>query len=598
MASKELEILRRLDKARAEGNKKEELQALKDLDALQKPSPETAQEDAQAEPSVSAVDAAQFYAGSGLPGIPSLISGADTLLSLARNIGGMSAGGLAGAAVTPIEGAEKGAELSQKIQSQVGAPPYTPSGRQSLEAIGEAAELLNVPASGVAGMTQLYKGIDPAVEAIESVQEKGAGQAIGDALFEEYDSPLLATLGVVLPDAIASIVPARAGQVAVSNARKRVIREIKENPANPEFVDKIVTESGDLAVNPFVRPAIRQGISKDAAAIIKAASDADKKAMLDMLGIRQRIDKNPEAKIFRRPNAVVGDSLAARVDHVYKINQDAAKDIGRIAGDFKGQTIDGAAVYDSFLANLTDNGVKISRKDDGAIKLDFRGSTLEDLGADRLFTKVANRLDGSTDAFELHQLKQWIDSQVSYAQAPLKGKGLGSKAEALVKGVRRDISERLKGLSDEYKKANETYAQTLEPLENLQRITGRTDILGESSSRALGQTLRGLLSNNKTQPELLDSILEIDRIASQTGGAFKDNIPALILFSDELDRVFGTPATTSFEGGIEKAVSRATTPGVTDVATWPLREGWEKARSAFFNREQQYRALEDLIKSK
>jgi hypothetical protein len=85
---------------------------------------------------------------------------------------------------------------------------------------------------------------------------------------------------------------------------------------------------------------------------------------------------------------------------------------------------------------------------------------------------------------------------------------------------------------------------------------------GTQANKAVGTLLRRLMGNAQSRINLSDAVNEIEAVAKQYGGNFRDSVKMQMLFADELDNVFGPVARTSFKGEIGKEVQR----GVAEAA--------------------------------
>ena len=126
------------------------------------------------------------------------------------------------------------------------------------------------------------------------------------------------------------------------------------------------------------------------------------------------------------------------------------------------------------------------------------------------------------------------------------------------------------------------------------------------------------MSNAQSRVNLVDALDEIEGIAtkykdSRIGDAgefllegpattvkkgFDDDLLSQVLFADELDKVFGSTARTSFKGQIEQAVGRAggavTPGGQQNLVVEAAGKLAEKARG--INQENAFKSIRELLK--
>lgn len=315
-------------------------------------------------------------------------------------------------------------------------------------------------------------------------------------------------------------------------------------------------------------------------------SIADKRLMRKMTDIGDTIRKDPFAASKQRPSFVAGDVLLQKVNTIKQINRQAGKDIGRIAQSLKGKTVTvgggpssgrGLSAYEpgvvSPIADIGDNFLKalesLKIKVNGD-KLDFTDSLVSGTGRRKSIQDVFGRMvrNQNPDALDLHQLKQYIDETVSYGKTV---RGLSGKAEGVLKDLRRDIKEKLEASFPEYAKANKAYADTIDILDEVQRLAGKnTDLTSDSAAGQLAILSRRLTSTAQSRGQVYDAIERLESVldahagygkkmlAGESGG--KVNLDILMRYADELDRVTGNSAKTSFTGASETALQAAFGP--------------------------------------
>ena len=224
-------------------------------------------------------------------------------------------------------------------------------------------------------------------------------------------------------------------------------------------------------------------------------------------------------------------------------------------------------------------GVGVTRGADGPLTVMDQGSDIMGLDAPtRALQRLLERVDGieNMDAYELHRLKRYIDENVSYGKG---AEGLTGKVENIVKGLRRDIDSALDAEFPIYNRANTEYSETRDILDEFARLGGSgVDPSSPNYEKRLGTLLRRVLSNAVSRESMLDLTQEADsaakRYTSPSGStsvvpyapsssplldspaSLDDDVLTQVLFADELDRMFGTNARTSFAGDISKQVER------------------------------------------
>jgi len=367
--------------------------------------------------------------------------------------------------------------------------------------------------------------------------------------------------------------------------------------------------------------ATKQGVADSVVTMIRDASPQAKAKMRGMLDIVDGSKKNARFEALNRPGDIVGESITLRTRALASANRMAGKMIDREARALKGRSIDVSGAMSAFEQDLADMG--ISRVGTGT-NFRFEASDIDGLeGATRTLNGLLEQLrkrDG-TDAYVVHQMKRWIDEQVSWGKA---GEGLSGKTERVLKSLRRNLDATLDQQFPEYNRANTMYSDTIQALDALQTAAGkRIDLTGKNAETALGTLSRRILGNVVSRQDLMKGLDEVDSVARRvlsgdyagTGitpyrpdfvsntarvslDDLDDGLVEQIRFVSELESIFGTNAKNSFLGDVTKAVERGTESLAVGDKTGPIRAGIrmgiDKARG--INEENAMKALRELLK--
>lgn len=481
------------------------------------------------------------------------------------------------------EAANRIEKRANELMSELTYTPRTEAGQEMIGAIGEAGEAL-APLAGLAAPLQqigglgrvaatgkgeaVSKAVNPAPAAIKSIfqYQTPAKQSIARLLQEK--SPSTETLGYKLaktPDSKQTL-PAVAG----SQPKPRAVKFKQE-------ID-----------------AAKQGFDEGVLTAVKASNTPDKKAMLKMVNIAQTGKSNAKYRAENRASDIAGQSLLGRVKAVRAINKKAGQDVEKAANELKGMEVDLTGVENRFIDSLNKIGVKVT--DD--LKLDFKGSDLEgEKQSIKALNNVMDRMVNTDvpDAYGLHRLKGLIDTKVSFDKS---GKGLKAKTERILKDLRSSVNETLGEQFPKYKTANKTYSDTIGSLNDLQKAVGPSiDMLSPSGDKALGTSLRSLMSNIKSRGKMMDSIVELENTAAKYGKRFDDNLLTQTLFADELDRMFGAAASTSLKGQQSQAMQTGieAAQGNAAAATKAAAKGLF-GRGKNINEKNAFKAIRNLLK--
>ena len=581
-------------------------------------------------------------------------------LAVATGIPATIASGISGLAAGAVGGSEAAAETQRQVQEAGTFEPKTAAGKEGLETLGDlvkfGVDVARIPLSGLGGIVELISSgldVDQAVERIKSIQEQGVGKELGDITFEATGSPAAATLAELIPDIaltatglkgtqvagkaaeqvgevvtqagkqIAPVV--QAGKELISDvskfqtpATREIARQLKEGEINSDVAQFRLADEGiaDPTVRQKLLGADLPKVVKDAPAVKasrqgfedgfldtvrKNTSRTDKELLLKMTNISQARTKNPLLKAKTRPADVAGDVLLQKVNEIKSINRAAGKQIGAARKFLKGKQVPVAQIGDNFLKSLDD--LKISIKPDG--KLDFTNALISGAGRKKAIADIFERMsrNKNPDALDLHELKQFIDDTVSYGKTV---RGLGGNAERTLKELRSDIKTSLDEGFPQYAEANKAYSDSIQALDEIQRLAGtKTDLTSNSAGGQLGILARRITSNAQSRSQVLESIDQLENVLKEHGGfggpkrlAGKGGEPSpsldvLMLYADELDRVIGNAASTSFTGSIETGIKAAKGPRefIADKATEAAR------KAAGISEEGAFKSMREFLKS-
>ncbi|MEH6451278.1 MAG: hypothetical protein V7765_21635 [Oleispira sp.] len=509
--------------------------------------------------------------------------------------------------------AQRIADRAEKAMADLTYAPKTEAGQEYVENIGEVGAAL-APLAGLGGQAaqigQMAKAARPQVTRVVRAASQDTKAAIkpttdiAKGIFQ-YQSPTKQRIAKLLIDKVGDVETAKYKLKGESPDVK--IRGVGDNlldaPIKPETLTDKLKAAIDIEGPKIVKDkeaieTIKQGFDEGVIASVKAGSKKDRSKMAKMVDIMEKGKKNKVYAVRNRPSDIAGDSLMDRVRVIRDTNKSSGKELGKVAEGLRGEKVDSLPAVNSFIDDLESIGVKIT--DD--LKPVFQGSDIEGVvGAENVVKNIVNRMRNtkSPDAYDVHRLKKYIDEQVTYGKTT---EGLTGKTESILKGLRSKLDDALDKKFPEYDRVNTTYKDTITALDSIQDVAGRKmDLSGGSADKATGTLLRRLMSNAQSRVRLLDSIDEIESIASKYGKKFDDDLLNQTLFVDELDRVFGPVARTSFQGQIDQAVkqgARAATSeaGAVDAGIGIVGRTAEKLRGV--NEENAFKSIKELLKEK
>jgi len=485
---------------------------------------------------------------------------------------------------TPIERvAGAGAEALAGAGGVIGLGKSLASAAPAISSVLTTApgmQALSAGSGGVAAQTAAEKGVGPAGQAGAAIVAGLAapGFVAGTKALFRYQSPTKQRIAEML----------QKGSTDVETAKFKL--------AKPRIETYIEKGAPRITKDKAAVETIKQGFDDGVVAAVKGASRQDKKAMLKMVNVMERGKNNARYAVDHRPTDVAGDSLMKRVRVVFDTNRKAGNELDRVAKGLKGKPVNTDDAVQKYIDDLGDMGISLEQGDDG-VQLIFDGSDIEGLdGPIRVVKQAFKRLSSTntSDAYDVHRMKRFIDEQVSYGKS---AEGLSGKTEGIMKGLRRNLDAALDSSFPEYDRVNTRYADTRGALDSLQSVAGKKiDLTGKNAEKAVGTLLRRLMSNVQSRVNLVDAIDEVEGVATKYGGKFDDDLLTQVLFADELDSVFKPVARTSFQGQIGQAVDRAAKAAQGPKAVAIEAAGSLADRARGINEEQAFKAIKRLLR--
>lgn len=490
---------------------------------------------------------------------------------VAAGLAALAAGATEGRLPTP--GSPLGqAEFLQNYQDMV-APMRESMGQFAQEnpIASTAANLTGGLATGGVGLARAGAALAPrgAGAARSVLTDIGVAAGEGALAGAGYAEPGQTLQGAGMGGAGGAAVGAVAGPAIRWFSNKSAVKDQAQKALEAGRTDSVTARyildgKNKIKEDKNAIAAISNGFDEGVVANVKGASKTDKQKMLRMVNILKRGRNDRRYAALNRPSDVVGKSIGERFNRVLRVNQAAGRKLDDVAQTLKGRPVDYDPAVNQFLDDLDKIGVKF---DDANATVSFGDSDIEGAeGAISLISKLVNRARNikEPDAYKIHRLKRFIDEQVSYGKT---AEGLTGKSEVIVKRFRHNLDKALDSKFPNYRMVNEAYADSVGVIDDLQRVAGqRMDLTGPNADKAVGTLSRRVLSKAQSRVNLIDSLNDLERVATKYGGKYDDDILTQVIFYDELEGLFGSSARTSFQGEIEKATKaahRATT-----------REGW------------------------
>ena len=552
------------------------------------------------------------------------------------------------------QGAKRIAEVQQSLPDFA---PETQAGQKGLQKVGDLAQLgidiVNFPISGLAGLATLIGGggVEGAANTVKSVQDDGLGQTLGDATFEATGSPLAATAAQMAPDAVLAAVGGKGAQAGINNALKKIPKrtpraliddagkfrpdfkkalesegvtlesifpeDIARLPANikpkraaQEIIKrrlkagdtdgflalKKLDDSGRVIDDDIAKAAMGQGFESGDIQFIKTASDATKEKFARMIRSRREIKDNTVKALKEQPSNVIGEAAFDRVALLRDKITDARKGLDSLVrGRLDNTPIDVKPIATKFAEEL--KALKVSIKDG---KLDFDGSLISKDRASKQVIKDALDLmnePGKASALRAHELKKQLDTMLDYKRSASK---LTPTGERLVQGVRRELNEAIRKVDSEYGDLNDIMHEALTAIDDFESSMGsKFSIFDSNGVPKAGNRLRKMLTRYGVSDDQISAIRQLDDVAQELGGNFRDDIEHLTMFNRVLEDRFGSVRRGSFEPTIEKSIDRAMRgrEGIKDAA-FDVTAQYIKKKLLDQSDYEAFRTLQELSKTK
>lgn len=352
----------------------------------------------------------------------------------------------------------------------------------------------------------------------------------------------------------------------------------------------------NLKTDKVAKEAIRQGFDDADIAVVRTMSSSDKAKAVRMYKLAQKASENK--RIVERPMDIVGETVLKPARAISKTLKENAQKLDEVASGLKGKTVTKqAAIAQRLDDDLAEIGASMG--DDG---INFEGSTLEGLGGNsKTIQNVYNRIKNAKDAFDLHRVKRYIDTNVEYGK---RTEGLVGEASNLLKGWRKAVDEALDTQFTDYDKVNKVLSETIEQLDELHSIFGqRLNVNDPLSGIRAGQVTSRILTNSPNRGEIIKVINSMQNVAKKHGYTADEDVINQVIFADMLEDVFGTQATRSLRGQVARGVSDAqvAVEGGIDAAQGNIGSAIMKLGKAAVNaprgitNENKKKALEALL---
>ena len=478
--------------------------------------------------------------------------------------------------------------IAQRAADVGASSTYSPSSPAALNMLGGLEEA-SAPLAGLTPLTGELAAISrSAVPALQQARGRISQGASGAVEAVKNEASLIAPAAHSKNlDVVKKI---------QSGSTENELAPYRLEPKNPEKAKSNRPEDFKIVDDDVAKKAL--GLGWESGTVQSAKNFDTKTATVaeKMLRVAFAGTKDDTFKANNRPIAEMGNEFALQVANVKRAKKQAGKDIEAAANDLRSESVDVAPVVDKFMGEISDSlGVQIIPTKKG-VRVDFRGSDLEGSSpeirsAQGVIQNLAERMYNTKtpSAYDVHRLKQFIDSQSSYGSTL---GGLKGNTDRIVKGLRHDLDEVLDSNFENYRIANEKYSETKTALDNVQELVGKKiDLDGDYSGVALGRLSRRILSNAHSAERVREALLNIDDVAVRHGSEGAGNLSALVKFADTLDKQFGIAADTSVASEIAKGVTQGQSRA--NLATVIATKAYDKMKGK--NNDTVFKSMQEIL---
>lgn len=293
-----------------------------------------------------------------------------------------------------------------------------------------------------------------------------------------------------------------------------------------------------------VQIAKQQGIDDTDIEFINSMKSPDRVKAQKMVELAQKA--STDKRSLERPIDVVGDSMVERIKFIQGQNKKSGQAVNEVAKTLRGKAVDATPISQQADSLIDDLG--IMRGPEG--RLDFSNSVFKNTPTlQKKLAKFLNEVPtGQADAYDVHIFKKSIDELVDYG---VQGEGLKGNSQRILKSLRATADDVLDNTFEEYNKANTDFRITKEVLDEVDSLFGKKVGVGKERG---GQLLRSVFSNNTQRPRVLSLVDALENTSKAYGKQFDDNLIDQALFSEILEDIYGTQATTSLQGQTARAI--------------------------------------------
>ena len=389
-------------------------------------------------------------------------------------------------------------------------------------------------------------------------------------------------------------------QVKKGQAKELLLERLEAKEPSADLLGKRAI-GAEIIESPVVGRAKKQGFDERVLRSIETSNPETKKKLKESLDIFKKRGQDIEFAATRRSSDPLGASVFDRYKKLNGLRKSLGKRLNEVAErELKGVRVDTKGISDDFFGSLRDLGVRF-RAENGKIIPSFAGmDDVNEAGARKVLDKILPRIKEDMTALQAHKLKKLIDSAVDFDGVPTQDVAIPKALSASLKRMRGALNETVANSSPNYREANKKFAEVIGPLSQMDKIF--KNMLNLSGQEAIEtgvgtKAARTLMSNNVSRGSMIDVLEQAETALKNNNVKVDDDLIKQAVFVDELERMFGSEATTSFTGSAQRATESGIKAALGDtqgLSTDLIKAGIEKARG--INQENAVKALEELLR--
>lgn len=453
------------------------------------------------------------------------------------------------------------------------ARPYT-SPSEFGEGVADTAEaVLRGATSAVVGLggdlegmvawalgSEDYDSLLPTSEDVSSFINDTFGEQKAEVLGEEgkQAAEFIGTMtgfGSIPAKTVSKVVKGK--QAAKAAKAQEAINALK-NPElkyNAELATLKVNEFNQVVPDKTAVELVSKGTPQSLTSLVTKPSKETKKVMGRMAKDMVQQSKNTVSNASRTPLSHIGGDIVKRLNTLkgrrISLNENL-KDV--VKGELSQVRIPLQEVKDSLIMGIS-NAFDLKPKfKDGVLGLPDMSKL--DVKTKKSFAEVYNLLNRQSKAADkaltgadAHRLKKILDDLIDG-----KGTKEGQKAvvEKVVGGLRRDINEKLRNVSDSYATINDELAVILETEKPFKKFSKTKNWDNANLNEVIGTSLRNLSNDTPAMREFDNGLIALDKVATGINGKFSTELHPMFMFHKELKNFLsGSDTVAKSVGGMD-----------------------------------------------